>query len=168
MRSYMSTYYFDTQDAIDYGVEKAVILYNLCFWIKHNKANGKHLHDGMYWTYNSAKAFKELFPFWSQQKIARLLRQMEQDGLIKSANFNKVGFDKTKVVHQGSCFNELKIMPVYAFKFSQPFCRLNHIKGMFYAMIGKVFMQVIGQFIQHEIFNNFKIHNVQIMRNVKI
>lgn len=105
--SYMATYHFDTQDALDYGVESAVILYNLCFWIKHNEANGQSLHNGMYWTYNSTKAFKSLFPFWSDQKIGRLLRKLEADGAIVSANFNKAGFDKTKwySVLKSACLN---------------------------------------------------------------
>ena len=96
MRLSMSTYHFDTEDANNYGVEAAIILYNLCFWIKHNKANDKHFHKGRYWTYNSTKAFTDLFPFWSYQKIGRLLRSLETDGVIVSDNFNKAGFDKTK------------------------------------------------------------------------
>jgi len=94
--SFMATYHFDTQDAAKYGVECAIVLYNLRFWIKKNAANKKHFHDGAYWTYNSAKAFEELFPFWNYQKIGRLLRKLESDGAIKSGNYNKAGYDKTK------------------------------------------------------------------------
>jgi len=94
--SSMATYHFDTEDAAKYGVECSIVLYNIRFWIKKNAANKTHFHDGAYWTYNSAKAFVELFPFWNWQKIGRLLRKLEDAGAIRSGNYNRVGFDKTK------------------------------------------------------------------------
>ena len=87
---------FDVDDAIKHGIEKAVILKNLRFWIAKNIANKKHFYDGFTWTYNSTTAFAELFPYMSSQKIGRLLREMESDGLIKSGNYNKAGYDRTK------------------------------------------------------------------------
>jgi len=96
MRLSMATYHFETEDADLYGVECAIVLYNIRFWILKNIANKKHFHDELYWTYNSAKAFEELFPFWNWQKIGRLLRKLEDAGAIRSGNYNKAGFDKTK------------------------------------------------------------------------
>ena len=60
---------FDIDDAVKYGMTEAVILHNLRFWIEKNKANGKHFHDGRYWTYNSVKAFEELFPYLTYRNI---------------------------------------------------------------------------------------------------
>ena len=87
---------FDVEVAKSHGVEKAVILKNLSFWVLKNFANRKHIHDGLCWTYNSQSAFSELFPYMSQQKIGRHLREMEVAGLIKSNNYNKAGYDRTK------------------------------------------------------------------------
>ncbi len=87
---------FNVEDAIKYGIEKAVILKNLSFWIAKNIANKKHSYDGFTWTYNSTSAFAELFPYMSSQKIGRLLRDMESDGVIRSGNYNKAGYDRTK------------------------------------------------------------------------
>lgn len=87
---------FDVETAIAHGVEKAVILKNLSFWVLKNFANRKHIHEGLCWTYNSQSAFSELFPYMSQQKIGRHLREMESEGLIRSGNFNKAGYDRTK------------------------------------------------------------------------
>lgn len=92
----MTVHSFTVADAKLYGVEKATILQNLRFWLEKNKANKTHIHDGYVWTYNSSKAFHELFPYLSPQKIARLLRDLEADGVIKSANYNKAGYDQTK------------------------------------------------------------------------
>lgn len=103
----MATYHFDTQDARDYGVDGAIILYNLSWWIAKNAANKRNFFDGRYWTHNSTKAFVELFPFWNQQKIGRILRKLEADGAIISGNYNKAGYDKTKwySVIKSACLN---------------------------------------------------------------
>lgn len=92
----MKIHSFYIEDAEKHGVEKAVILYNLRFWLEKNKANEKNLHDGYYWTYNSAKAFATLFPYYNSSKIHRLLTQMESEGLVLSGNYNKKGYDRTK------------------------------------------------------------------------
>lgn len=93
----MTVHVFDVDDAVKYGVEKAVILQNMRFWLDKNKANGKNLHDGFYWTYNSVDAFLELFPYLkSKGIIQRLLKSMEDEGLLLVGNYNKKGYDRTK------------------------------------------------------------------------
>jgi uncharacterized phage protein (TIGR02220 family) len=87
---------FNIDIAKKYGVECAIILENMIFWIEKNKANKKHFYEGRYWTYNSGKAFSELFPYWSVHQIGRFLRELEAQGLVISGNFNKAGYDKTK------------------------------------------------------------------------
>ena len=87
---------FDVDLATAYGIEEAIIIENLAFWIKKNVANNKNLIDGEFWTYNSAKAFNELFPYMNPRKIARVLEKLEDDGIIKSGNFNKAKYDRTK------------------------------------------------------------------------
>jgi hypothetical protein len=87
---------FNIEIAKKYGIECAIILENMSFWIAKNKANKKHFYEGRYWTYNSIKAFSELFPYWSVHQIGRFLRELEVQGLVISGNFNKAGYDKTK------------------------------------------------------------------------
>lgn len=90
------TYSFETQDAEKYGLDSAVMLYNLRFWLNTNKANKANIHDGFVWTYNSTTAFVQLFPFWNEQKIWRILSKLEKLGVIKSGNYNKASYDRTK------------------------------------------------------------------------
>lgn len=94
----MATHHFEVEDAIQCGVEKAVLLYNLRFWLDKVRANDndRHKHDGYYWTYNSARAFGKLFPYYTERKIHRMLDQLESDGFIISGNYNKVAYDRTK------------------------------------------------------------------------
>jgi uncharacterized phage protein (TIGR02220 family) len=87
---------FNIEVAKEYGVDCAIVLEHLNFWIKKNEANGKHFYDGRYWTYNSIKAFSELFPYWSESQIRRILIKLEDSNLILTGNFNKAGYDMTK------------------------------------------------------------------------
>jgi hypothetical protein len=89
-------YSFNSKIAELYSVEGAVVIENLYFWISKNEANEKHFYDGEYWTYNSIKAFSKLFPFWTQRQLERILNNLEKNGAIKTGNYNKVGYDRTK------------------------------------------------------------------------
>ena len=60
---------FDTEIANAYGISAAIIFNHLVFWIQKNEANNEHYHDGTYWTYNSRKAYKMLFPYMGERQI---------------------------------------------------------------------------------------------------
>ena len=87
---------FNIKLAITYGIEEAIILENLIFWIKKNKANNKHFFDGKYWTYNSCEAFCRLFPYLTKDKIYRVLRKLKKGGAIETGNYNLTSYDRTK------------------------------------------------------------------------
>ena len=87
---------FDPVDAVKYGILEAVLLSNIRWWVAKNQANGRHNHDGKYWTYNSAKAFTKLFPYASQQQIQRALKRLEDAGVLTVGSFNSNPYDHTK------------------------------------------------------------------------
>ena len=86
---------FNVRFAINYGIEEAIIIENLYFWIAKNMANEIHKYEGRYWTYNSAKAFAELFPYMNETKIYRVLTHLASIGIIIKGNFNKEKYDRT-------------------------------------------------------------------------
>lgn len=89
---------FDENIAVELGVECAIILKNIEFWVKTNRANGeeRHYHDGKWWTYNTAGSYAKLFPWWSERNVYRFLKKLEEAGYIQSGNFNKFKYDRTK------------------------------------------------------------------------
>ncbi|MEN6594700.1 MAG: hypothetical protein ABFC31_07145 [Clostridiaceae bacterium] len=89
-------YSFNVQLAEQYGVEEAVLLNHLYFWIQKNAANDKHFHNKRYWTYNSAQAFTVIFPFWSRKKIDRLIQSLRDQGAVVIGNFNDDARDRTR------------------------------------------------------------------------
>ena len=93
------TYQFDTELAEQYGVDEAIFIHNLYFWIWHNEANGKNIieHEGVtrVWSYNSMAAFSIIFPFWSHRQMERIVNSCREQGLVITANLNKDKKDRT-------------------------------------------------------------------------
>ena len=87
---------FNVEEAERYGVNKAILLQHIRFWVSENKGKDSHTHDGKTWMYQSAADMHKHFPYWSRLKIHRMLASMEEEGLIVSGNYNKLGFDRTK------------------------------------------------------------------------
>lgn len=88
-------HFFDIQIAKKYGINCAVILQNIWYWVRKNEANETNYYDGNYWTYNSTKAFKELFPYLSQKQIETALKKLRDEGIIETGNYNAVKYDRT-------------------------------------------------------------------------
>lgn len=89
------THFFDIHIAERYGVNCAVILQNIWHWIRKNEANGVNYYDGNYWTYNSTKAFKELFPYLTQKQIETALKKLRDENILVTGNYNVVKYDRT-------------------------------------------------------------------------
>lgn len=87
---------FDIDIAKEYGVNCAILLRSIWFWTEKNRANGRHEHDGKFWSYNSVKAFEELFPYMSAKAIRTALQKLEDEGLIETGQFNEKAYDRTK------------------------------------------------------------------------
>jgi len=100
MKDKFNQHSFLIEDAEKYGVDAAVILYNIRYWLTHEYRNvGKDRCkniDGYVWTFNSAKAFAEQFTYFSSNKIQKILKKLENDGAIICGNFNQKGYDRTK------------------------------------------------------------------------
>jgi len=86
---------FDIDVAEKYGIEEAIIIKNVQFWIIKNKANDRHCYEGRTWTYSSVKAFSELFPYMNESKIRRVFQSLISQGILITGNFNKSGYDRT-------------------------------------------------------------------------
>lgn len=87
---------FDIDIAKDYGINCAIILKHLYYWVNKNRYNEKHFRDGMYWTYSSVKALENLFPYLSKNQINSAIQKLILYGLIVEGNHNKLKFDRTK------------------------------------------------------------------------
>lgn len=87
---------FNVAVAEEVGVNAAILLQSIKWWCDKNRANGKNEHDGLYWTYNSVKAWQELYPYLGKSAITSALAKLEERGLIAVGNYNQSAYDRTK------------------------------------------------------------------------
>lgn len=88
-------HHFNTEIAKKFGINIAVFLDHMAFWITKNIGNDKHFHDGAYWTYNSIKAFTIIFDYLSTDQIRKIIKDCEKYGLINVGNYNETKYDRT-------------------------------------------------------------------------
>ena len=91
----MTEYHFNGELAKKYGVNEAVFIHALAFWVAKNQANGKHLHDGRTWTYNTRAAWVKLFPFWTAKQIRRITDHLVEEKAVLTGNFSEDKADRT-------------------------------------------------------------------------
>jgi len=86
---------FDSEIAEKYGFLEAILLNNIYYWTEKNRANGTNYFDGSYWTYNSTRAFNELFPYVSERQIKNALKHLREEEILLTGNYNKSSYDRT-------------------------------------------------------------------------
>ena len=109
------SHYFDVNIAKLYGVHCAVILQNILHWVRKNEANGKNFYEGTYWTYNSTKAFSDLFPYLTKRQIETALKKLRDEGIIITGNFNSMKYDRTlwyAITEKGKCILQICEMDI--------------------------------------------------------
>ena len=100
----MSMYLFDEQPILanktlarEIGLNEALVLQQINYWIEINKRSGNNYFEGRYWTYNSIRAWQENdFDYMSIDTVKRTFSKLEKMGYLIAGNFNKDPRDKTK------------------------------------------------------------------------
>lgn len=87
---------FLVTDAIDFGVEEAVILYDLRFWLDLSESNPEqfgiiHEYKGKeyYWIESTHDDFAKKFPYMNKRKIGNVLRTLKKKGIIFAEYFDR-------------------------------------------------------------------------------
>jgi hypothetical protein len=78
------------------GLDGAIILQQVHYWVSQNEAAGRNERDGFTWTYNTYDQWRHDFPFWSARSIRRTIGHLEAMGLLVSGAYNRMSMDQTK------------------------------------------------------------------------
>ncbi len=87
---------FDTGYAIAYGVDEAIMIRNLQFFITANANRGHNFRDGRFWTYDRLEDFPKHFPYWSIKQIRRIIASLVEQEVIIKAEYNDKWSDRTQ------------------------------------------------------------------------
>jgi predicted transcriptional regulator len=79
--------------AQEIGFQESIVLLQVEYLIGISNTAEK---DGELWTYQSLEDLRTHFPWWSRTTIYRILQRLQDKGLIKLGNYNKLKFDKTQ------------------------------------------------------------------------
>ena len=85
------------------GLNEAIVLQQVHYWITINTKAERNLRDGYYWTFNSVANWQKQFPFWSYETIKRTLNKLsgkikgkpKPPKLLITANYNNIKIDRT-------------------------------------------------------------------------
>lgn len=92
----MNEYQFKPEIAELYGVNEAIFLHSLSFWLTKNWSNERNFHDGRYWSYDTYKDIAKRFPFWTVRQIERIIASCKEQGAILVGIYNEDKTDRTK------------------------------------------------------------------------
>ena len=86
---------FSVEVAVDVGLAPAIVFNAIGFWVTQNAANKRNLMDGRYWTYNTVKAWADLFPYLSPKQVEKALTALREHDYVMAGNYNKDKWDRT-------------------------------------------------------------------------
>jgi DNA replication protein DnaD len=85
--------------AMKLGVDEALFIQQLHYLIvgKQSGSDFSTFKEGNVWVYNTWWGWQEFFPFWNEKKIKRMIKSLEEVGvLIGRTDLNVKAYDKTK------------------------------------------------------------------------
>jgi len=78
--------------AKEIGLNESILLQQIHYWVRKEQ----NYEDGRYWVYNTYEGWATQFPFWSVSTIRRIIKKLEDNELIITGNYNRMGIDNTK------------------------------------------------------------------------
>lgn len=80
--------------AVAVGLNEAIFLQQLHYWLGANRDKPSHFHKGRVWVKNSIQEWIETnFPFWSDTTLRRTIGGLVKSGIVLKGDFNKDPYD---------------------------------------------------------------------------
>jgi len=86
----------NTELACLIGLNEAIVLQQLHYWLEKNKASATNYYDGYFWTYGTIQEYRDRdFKFWSFNTVKRTITRLVEQGFLIKGNYNKMKLDQT-------------------------------------------------------------------------
>ena len=77
--------------AVKLGLNEAIVLRQIYYWLEINEKLQRNYYDGRYWTFNTMEEWqKNNFPWWSTKTIERAFKSLISLSFISSIFRNKL------------------------------------------------------------------------------
>ena len=78
------------------GVNEAIIVQQVHYWLNINEKAKINFYNGRYWTYNTYENWQKTnFRFFSERTLKRIFKKLEEKEILIKDNFNKTKYDRT-------------------------------------------------------------------------
>lgn len=78
---------FNCEIAKEFGVNRAIFIYELACWVDFHRMNYEHYYDGRYWHYRTLADFSKTFPFWTESQIKRIISTLVSKGVMLKGSY---------------------------------------------------------------------------------
>lgn len=87
---------FSKSLAAEIGLNNAIFLQDIAYWMGYNKSQGMAYEDGRYWTFSTHEEICERHPYWTKNQVRKIIKDCEEAGYLITGNYNKNRYDHTK------------------------------------------------------------------------
>lgn len=85
---------FDVELAVKFGLNNAIFLQDLAFWIEFNRNRQQAYRDGRYWTYSTLEELVQRHPYWTKNQIRHIIDVCKKNGWILIEHYDKVSYNQ--------------------------------------------------------------------------
>lgn len=85
---------FDVELAVKFGLNNAIFLQDLAFWIEFNRNRQQAYRDGRYWTYSTLEELVQRHPYWTKNQIRHIIDICKKSGWILIEHYDKVSYNQ--------------------------------------------------------------------------
>ena len=89
------THSLNVEFAQRYGIEGAIIIEQLYWWLHKNACESDMIKEDRVWCYFSARGLAKYIPYMNSQKLRRELKKLEDAEVVMVGNFNKSPINQT-------------------------------------------------------------------------
>lgn len=85
---------FDVELATKFGLNNAIFLQDLAFWIEFNRKRDKAFRDGRYWTYSTMEEISERHPYWTKNQVRHIIDTCKKNGWIFVEHYDQSNYNR--------------------------------------------------------------------------
>lgn len=85
---------FDVELAEKFGLNNAIFLQDIAYWIEFNRKNDTAFKDGRYWTYSTMNELAERHPYWNKNQVRHIVDTCKKNGWIIVEHYDKSSYNR--------------------------------------------------------------------------
>ncbi len=88
-------FFFSKSLASEIGLNNAVFLNDIAYWVDYNESNNTAYNEGRYWTFGTYKDICKRHPYWTPKQVQKIIKDCKDSGWLLVGNFSKNPYDRT-------------------------------------------------------------------------